>query len=152
MVDDRQEMHLSPHFRAYGARSSAFLLAVTSIPPRAQRNRSRGILGTRNKLQSPRLRAKSGPADFTWSICTRSPPLRQEKKAFPIARIQHPDKWGLRRVNQYRPRILNVSAARLRAASTATSHLLSQPNVVELHTSYAAGGNRGVSRTEAEGN
>ncbi len=59
---------------------------------------------------------------------------------------------GLYRVNQYRPRVLNVAAAQMHAASTTASRLLSQPKVIELYRSYAAGGNRGIPRAEAEGN
>ena len=33
----------------------------------------------------------------------------------------------------------------------ASKHLLNQPNVVEVHRSCAAGGNRGTSRAEANG-
>ena len=54
------------------------------------------------------------------------------------ARAARKNNRGLYRVNQYRPRIPNMTAAQLHAASIITPNLTNQPYVIKVHRPRAA--------------
>ena len=65
------------------------------------------------------------------------------------ARAARKNNRGLYRVNQYRPRITNMTAAQLHAASIITKHLPNQPNLIKVHRTGPTVGSRGILRADA---